>query len=873
LETRPIDLVISEVAEVLGVNADLPAKLRIIAPGVKKLPKEQRKAMNAAIGAEVERLSDGVVSAPEWQRLNPGSLTPLEAMFQEFLDSQNEKTIHEGMRRLLNKETQTVLASSPSASRPLRDPRLEAEFGENYEADEYGMPVIPRTLPDGHPLLQHTKNKKTATIRPDHPLVGGLNPTHSLASGLPADHPALKGGFLSPGEVSRKEFGRAVVRMFLSLGKEIPNDTIPIVYATGGGGGAGKSTILNHLRGSGKIKTDGAVPVNADDIKSLIPEWDEFTKAGDGGAAYWCHEESSQLSKDLLDAVLRSGKYNFAYDATLANTPKAVENFQKWQQAGFQVYFIGVSIDLREAMVRAFLRSKGSGRWVPSSTLVEAHAGFNRGIDSLMEASDLADLYDNTPPDAHPVAEKTSRNSKINIVNQEYYDIIKQRKNEFSKEISNTNQKADSKYQLREPEKSNGSTSNRRQDSDGSSLGTQGFPRAEGSQVTLGSSPTTELDLFAAAFAPEAGRKYGAVKVGRMNALAAYRTLTTKRNQGITLTPREEQQLLDAEEALGQKMAFDMQELKGTAKREHLTTPPPTATSSPRSTQQSLMLGDDMRGQMMLFSSPSESAQFDLFADIAPKIMGPRAKQKANALAQAKMASEKGKLNIFKRVAKMEVLEDPDSFAQAAVKSFDDLFSTMQTQETDKGVMLFSSPTQITSVEEFHDALMAPITEDVMRAEQPKASYDDKRQLLFDFAASIIDPAGKAPTTKAPGMLGDIPIIRQRLANEVAVNLKVQFLGDTVVSPSDLAAKAQALRNPMFETFYVLAAKTTRKGIKIVDAMAITARVPGCAPIFTEGKGWDEGIADHLKFLKNAKADRYFLLHNHPSGDPSASFS
>jgi hypothetical protein len=78
----------------------------------------------------------------------------------------------------------------------------------------------------------------------------------------------------------------------------------------------------------------------------------------------------------------------------------------------------------------------------------------------------------------------------------------------------------------------------------------------------LRSSPT-QPDLFTAATAPDATQRLGSVKVGTMNALGAYRALTAKRNAGKTLTGEEEQTLLDAEQALGQKLAFDMDAVKG----------------------------------------------------------------------------------------------------------------------------------------------------------------------------------------------------------------------------------------------------------------------------------------------------------------------
>ncbi len=41
----------------------------------------QRREFASAISAEVERLRDGVISAEEWQRLNPGALGAKEALF------------------------------------------------------------------------------------------------------------------------------------------------------------------------------------------------------------------------------------------------------------------------------------------------------------------------------------------------------------------------------------------------------------------------------------------------------------------------------------------------------------------------------------------------------------------------------------------------------------------------------------------------------------------------------------------------------------------------------------------------------------------------------------------------------------------------
>ena len=190
------------------------------------------------------------------------------------------------------------------------------------------------------------------------------------------------------------------------------------------------------------------------------------------------------------------------------------------------------------------------------------------------------------------------------------------------------------------------------------------------------------------------------------------------------------------------------------------------------------------------------------------------------------------------------------------------------------------------SIGSFHKSLLDTIGEEELRLEQPKASYEDKRQLLLDFSKSILEGDARevAATTEGlaqerdlRGRIGNAAIIRQRLASGLETDLQVRFIGETIGSPEELAVKAQALRNPRFETFYLLATKRRTKrhkggeGYQILDSMAITSRVPTSAAVFAGGKTIEEGLAEHLAFLQAAKADSYFLIHNHPSGDPSPS--
>lgn len=303
-----------------------------------------------------------------------------------------------------------------SASTKAVDPRIEAKFGADWAHgwDANGFPNMPVTLPDGHPLLEQTLNKKTAKLRADHPLVAeGM---------LPAET-----------EIPRKALHQAIVAFFMRHATPLPEGAQPTIYAMGGGGGAGKSSILGILKKAGAVDTSNTVEINADDIKLLIPEYQEIVDAKDGRAAMTVHEESSRLSNNLMDrAIPPNGKarYNVIFDGTLSNGPKSLKLISRWKAAGLRVHLIGVTIDPKEAIIRAVLRGADSGRWVPASVLLQAHQDFNGAVKSYLPEVEAADIYDNTPPDAHAVAQKSGADAPVSIANQQLWSIIDRRSHE-----------------------------------------------------------------------------------------------------------------------------------------------------------------------------------------------------------------------------------------------------------------------------------------------------------------------------------------------------------------------------------------------------------------------------------------------------------
>lgn len=96
----------------------------------------------------------------------------------------------------------------------------------------------------------------------------------------------------------------------------------------------------------------------------------------------------------------------------------------------------------------------------------------------------------------------------------------------------------------------------------------------------------------------------------------------------------------------------------------------------------------------------------------------------------------------------------------------------------------------------------------------------------------------------------------------------VEFRGRKVKGPEDLAKLCQVLRDPRFETFRVV----LTKGDKIVSLRSISSRLPGLAQAF-ESENISDGVDIVRDRMKRTGADGYYLIHNHPSGNVTASFA
>ncbi|EJE52225.1 DNA repair protein, partial [Acidovorax sp. CF316] len=93
------------------------------------------------------------------------------------------------------------------------------------------------------------------------------------------------------------------------------------------------------------------------------------------------------------------------------------------------------------------------------------------------------------------------------------------------------------------------------------------------------------------------------------------------------------------------------------------------------------------------------------------------------------------------------------------------------------------------------------------------------------------------------------------------------LLGEQVNSPQRLAELAQVYRDPRFETFRVFFVKD---GV-VVHATGVSSRMPGTTPMAPAGVSEQEYVNQMRDIKQQTGADSYYLLHNHPSGNPTPS--
>jgi proteasome lid subunit RPN8/RPN11 len=129
--------------------------------------------------------------------------------------------------------------------------------------------------------------------------------------------------------------------------------------------------------------------------------------------------------------------------------------------------------------------------------------------------------------------------------------------------------------------------------------------------------------------------------------------------------------------------------------------------------------------------------------------------------------------------------------------------------------------------------------------------------------------AASAAPVRGPGVpvSGRARITALGIADDIQRAGSTALVGRVASTPEQLAELAQVYRDPRYETFRVFYVA----GGKIVHSTGVSARLPGQTPMVPAGMSTADYYRQFRDQMAASGADGYYILHNHPSGDPTPS--
>ena len=201
----------------------------------------------------------------------------------------------------------------------------------------------------------------------------------------------------------------------------------------GGGSASGKSSILydpeknpNGVKVPSRKNGDGVL-VDSDEIKKMLPEYKEMDADGNDRAAGYCHEESSALTKRIMQTGIENG-YNVTLDGTGDGKLKSMrEKIQQAKDAGMEVRGVYCTCDIEQALERNWKRGKKTGRLPGADIVVGTHKAVSAIFPEIYKDFDHLELWD-TNDRGKKVKIAEAHGGKLTVHDQAAYDKFLKKK-------------------------------------------------------------------------------------------------------------------------------------------------------------------------------------------------------------------------------------------------------------------------------------------------------------------------------------------------------------------------------------------------------------------------------------------------------------
>ena len=235
------------------------------------------------------------------------------------------------------------------------DPRVLDSHGASWPTgfDALGIPNPPVADPSKYPPLDSTGRTLGLT-------------TAKVSKQMAADLGLTEGA-----TISRAALHDAIVEKAMSEG----DPSLPLTATfVAGGMGSGKSTQMSRHG----ISKNGKVYIDADTFREWIPEYQQLIDANHPLPGSITQQEVAKLTKRIFwEAVER--KLPLIWDAQ-HSIPEMME-VPAARRFGYAVDGLIVQIDPMEAMIRASIRAKDSGRHIPVPVALNFHAELNEAVN------------------------------------------------------------------------------------------------------------------------------------------------------------------------------------------------------------------------------------------------------------------------------------------------------------------------------------------------------------------------------------------------------------------------------------------------------------------------------------------------------------
>ena len=186
-------------------------------------------------------------------------------------------------------------------------------------------------------------------------------------------------------EERMKKVHDPIVKSYVERGKK--GGEKPVAILMMGAPATGKG----HLR-KGLIKA-GVIPehfvvVDPDEIKTeaLKPDYDRFSQDNNKTAAAFVHEEGSDISKEVFEAMEENG-FDYIQDKVFASYSKLQKEIKRLKAKGYDVQVIATKCSKDLAYKRMLQRAKGpKARFVNMKAFNLAHGAIDGAFDELVES-------------------------------------------------------------------------------------------------------------------------------------------------------------------------------------------------------------------------------------------------------------------------------------------------------------------------------------------------------------------------------------------------------------------------------------------------------------------------------------------------------